>query len=137
MVPDVRVVGVQAEGAAAYPGSLEAGIDTLASSGDEGWLVLGDMRELGEDARALHAEAGRRAKAAGIARLYTLGELSAAAAEAFGEGARHFESHDALADALSEAAPTTAPTILVKGSRGSAMDRIVTALIEGEGIHAA
>src|SRR5690606_33379867 len=136
----------------ANPGSLNAAIEWLASL-PEAWLVLGDMRELGEDARALHAEGGRRAKGAGIARLFTLGELSAAAAEAFGEGACHFDSHEELADALSEelavvgaamaasssreklaamAAPTGQPTILVKGSRGSAMDRIVAALLEGE-----
>ena len=120
----------------ANPGSLTAAIEWLASL-PEAWLVLGDMRELGEDARALHAEGGRRAKAAGIARMYTLGELSAAAAEAFGEGARHFESHEALADALAEALDGAAPTVLVKGSRGSAMDRVVRALLEGEGTDAA
>jgi UDP-N-acetylmuramoyl-tripeptide--D-alanyl-D-alanine ligase len=118
----------------ANPGSLNAAIELLAIETD-GWLVLGDMRELGADAGALHAEAGRRAKAAGIKRLYTLGPLSAAAAEAFGEGARHFESHEALAAALRSdlaIAADAAPTILVKGSRGSAMDRIVRALLEEE-----
>lgn len=115
----------------ANPGSLAAAIDTLASASGERWLVLGDMRELGNDARALHAEGGRRAKAAGIQRLYALGELSAAAAEAFGEGAQVFESHAALAAKLS-ADMTTPVRILVKGSRGSAMDRIVSALLEGE-----
>jgi UDP-N-acetylmuramoyl-tripeptide--D-alanyl-D-alanine ligase len=89
----------------ANPGSLNAAIDQLAAEvaalpGDEAWLVLGDMRELGADAHALHAEAGRRAKAAGMARLYALGPLSAATVEAFGEGARHFNSHEALAAAL-------------------------------------
>ncbi len=115
----------------ANPGSLAAAIDTLAAAKGERWLVLGDMRELGDDAVALHAESGRRAKAAGIQRLYTLGELSAAAAAAFGEGAHTFESHAALAAQL--AADLTSPVrILVKGSRGSAMDRIVNALLEGE-----
>ena len=149
----------------ANPGSLDAAIDMLASAGGEAWLVLGDMRELGADAEALHAAAGRRAKAAGIARLYALGPLSAATAEAFGAGARHFDSHEALSRALrddiaavgatsvanasclsgsernafaAKAAPTkTAPTILVKGSRGSAMDRVVAVLLEGESKHAA
>ena len=41
----------------ANPGSLDAAIDTLAASGDEAWLVLGDMRELGADEVALHAQA--------------------------------------------------------------------------------
>lgn len=134
----------------ANPGSLKAAIETLAASGGTHWLVLGDMRELGEDAASLHAEVGRRAKAAGIARMYALGELSAMAAAAFGEGGRVFESHEALIDALhadlaafaggasaprtddvphvgAEASPTL--RVLVKGSRGSAMDRIVKTLL--------
>ncbi len=145
----------------ANPGSLNAAIDTLAGQGGESWLVLGDMRELGADALALHAEAGRRAKNAGIVRLYALGTLSAAAANAFGEGARTFDTHTALAEALradlaafaggasspnglaanpvGAEAPLARLRVLVKGSRGSAMDRVVTALLpNGEGAaHAA
>lgn len=116
----------------ANPGSLMAAIDTLAASSaqarGEGWLVLGDMRELGADAEALHAEAGRHAKSAGIRRLYTLGPLSAAAAAAFGEGAHPFDDHASLADAL-RAELRAGVRCLVKGSRGSAMDRIVAALL--------
>jgi UDP-N-acetylmuramoyl-tripeptide--D-alanyl-D-alanine ligase len=157
----------------ANPGSLNAAIDTLAAAPGEAWLVLGDMRELGDDAQSLHEEAGRRAKEAGIARLYALGALSGAAAEAFGEGGRTFDSHQSLAEALranvaafagdvppvgaaeaaspsagreklaASAAPaktgaTTRLQVLVKGSRGSAMDRVVTALLtNGEAAHAA
>jgi UDP-N-acetylmuramoyl-tripeptide--D-alanyl-D-alanine ligase len=113
----------------ANPGSLKAAIDTLAASGGEAWLVLGDMRELGEDAAALHAEVGRRAKASGIARLYALGDFSAAAAAAFGDGARVFDSHAALTAALrtdiADRQGADALRVLVKGSRGSAMERIV------------
>ena len=116
----------------ANPGSLVAAIDTLAAAsaqaGGEGWLVLGDMRELGDDAEALHADAGRRAKAAGLRRLYALGPLSAAAAAAFGEGAQAFQDHASLAAAL-RADLRTGVRCLVKGSRGSAMDRIVAALL--------
>ena len=112
----------------ANPGSLDAAIDTLAASGNEGWLVLGDMRELGADEVALHAQAGVRAKAAGIARLYTLGGLSKAASDAFGDGASAFASHAELADALSMEL-RAGVRVLVKGSRGSAMDRIVKALL--------
>jgi UDP-N-acetylmuramoyl-tripeptide--D-alanyl-D-alanine ligase len=120
----------------ANPGSLDAAIDALAAESGEAWLVLGDMRELGDDARALHAEAGRRAKAAGIARLYALGPLSEATAAAFGAGARHFDSHEALSRTLRDELRADA-RILVKGSRGSAMDRVVAALLEGESQHAA
>jgi UDP-N-acetylmuramoyl-tripeptide--D-alanyl-D-alanine ligase len=116
----------------ANPGSLNAAIDTLAAAPGDGWLVLGDMRELGVDAEALHAEAGRRAKAAGIARLFTLGPLSAAAAESFGAGAAHFPTHAELAEAV-RAALTANVRVLVTGSRGSAMDRVVHALLNSGG----
>ncbi len=116
----------------ANPGSLVAAIDTLAAAsrqaGGEGWLVLGDMRELGADEEALHADMGVRAKNAGLRRLYTLGPLSAAAAVAFGEGAHPFQDHASLADAL-RAELRAGVRCLVKGSRGSAMDRIVAALL--------
>ncbi|MBJ7576040.1 UDP-N-acetylmuramoyl-tripeptide--D-alanyl-D-alanine ligase [Luteimonas sp. MC1828] len=126
----------------ANPGSLAAAIDILAAAPGEGWLVLGDMRELGADAVALHEAAGRRARDAGVARLYALGALSAVAAEAFGPGgevhASHAELADALAAALAAAAPAAdVPTILVKGSRGSAMDRVVAALLTKDDTHAA
>lgn len=123
----------------ANPGSLNAAIDLLGAAraqGEEPWLVLGDMRELGQDAELLHAEAGRRAKAAGIARLYVLGALSMRAAEAFGDGARAFDSHEALAAAL-QGDLRDGVRVLVKGSRGSAMDRVVAALLAEGGTHAA
>ncbi len=113
----------------ANPGSLAAGIDTLASSGDEAWLVLGDMRELGAGEIALHAQAGQQARAAGIVRLFALGDLSAHAVAAFGDGAQAFDSHEALTDALA-ADLHAGVRVLVKGSRGSAMDRIVKALLQ-------
>jgi len=149
-VPGRQVARTLASGAVliddsynANPGSLVAAIDALAAAGGEAWLVLGDMRELGPEGEALHADVGRKAKSAGIRRLYTLGPLSAAAASAFGEGARSFESHAALIDALrvdlQQFAQPQTLRCLVKGSRGSAMDRIVTALLStGEGAsHAA
>jgi len=116
----------------ANPGSLNAAIDTLAASGDRAWLVLGDMRELGADAELLHAEAGRRAKSAGIERLYALGPLSLRAVEAFGEDGHHFATHAQLADAL-QGGLREGVRVLVKGSRGSAMDKIVSLLLRDEG----
>ena len=115
----------------ANPGSLDAAIDTLAASGDEAWLVLGDMRELGADEVALHAQAGVRAKAAGLSRLFTLGSLSQAASDASGEGARGCATHAQLGDAL-RAELHAGVRLLVKGSRGSAMDRVVKALLAAD-----
>ena len=119
----------------ANPGSLAAAIDTLAdaSRGGEGWLVLGDMRELGVDAAQMHAEMGRRAKAAGIKRLYSLGELSAEAGRAFGDGFLEFTDHDSLIAAL-RTELRDGVRVLVKGSRGSAMDKIVKALVASDAV---
>ncbi|MGJ7901071.1 UDP-N-acetylmuramoyl-tripeptide--D-alanyl-D-alanine ligase [Lysobacter sp. 1R34A] len=115
----------------ANPGSTAAAIDALAEIGGENWLVLGDMREIGNDEIAMHADIGRRAKASGIRRLYALGALSTAAAQAFGEGASVHASHAELAQALA-ADLREGVRVLVKGSHSSAMDRIVTALLSAQ-----
>ncbi|HET6603836.1 MAG TPA: UDP-N-acetylmuramoyl-tripeptide--D-alanyl-D-alanine ligase [Xanthomonadaceae bacterium] len=123
----------------ANPASVGVAIAALAMAGGNTVLVLGDMAELGAGALRLHAEVGERARAAGIGNLFTVGPLSAAASRAFGAGAQHFESQDALLGAL-RAALSPGTTCLVKGSRSSAMDRIVRALAggaDGEVGHAA
>ena len=121
----------------ANPGSLAAAIASLAGA-REAWLVLGDMRELGPDGPALHAEAGRQARAAGLKRVWTLGALSAETSRAFGDGGREFDSRESLVAALREAlAGAAGVRCLVKGSRGSSMDVVVAGLLAGEGADAA
>ena len=129
----------------ANPGSMAAAIRTLAQAARnenrEAWLVIGDMRELGDDALAMHEQIGRKAKEAGIDRLYALGDLSRGAALAFGDGAEVFESHESLAAKLA-AELNPGVRVLVKGSRGSAMDRVVRAILpqdnkDNGGAHAA
>ena len=114
----------------ANPSSLQAALDVLAALDGERWLVLGDMGELGETGRARHAAAGREARAWGVHRLYTVGDLSAAAAASFGEVGRHFNDVNALAsrviDDLGGALRPVA--VLVKGSRRMGMERVVAAL---------
>jgi UDP-N-acetylmuramoyl-tripeptide--D-alanyl-D-alanine ligase len=88
------------------------------------------MGELGDEGPALHAEVGEQARRAGIEHLLTLGELSAAAAKAFGSGARHFRELDALCSAL-DALITPAMTVLVKGSRFMRMERVVERFAAG------
>ncbi|MBS0515469.1 MAG: UDP-N-acetylmuramoyl-tripeptide--D-alanyl-D-alanine ligase [Proteobacteria bacterium] len=114
----------------ANPASTAAAIATLVQEPAEAWLVLGDMRELGAQARELHAQIGALAKRSGISWLYTVGELSRAAAAAFGEGAQHFADQESLTRALA-AQVRGGVNVLVKGSRGSAMDRVVEALLDG------
>jgi len=114
----------------ANPGSTAAAIVTLTAEAGDTWLVLGDMRELGKEALALHAQVGRLAREHGVARLYAVGELSAAAAQAFGKSARHFPNQLELIAAL-RADVHSGVHVLVKGSRGSAMERVVHALRDG------
>lgn len=116
----------------ANPASLAAAIASLGGQSAPRILVLGDMRELGVQAEALHREAGALAHAAGIERLLCTGELCQAAAEGFGVGATHFSTQQALIDALrAELAPGC--SVLIKGSRGSRMDRVVSALAPATG----
>lgn len=114
----------------ANPTSLRAAVEVLAELEGEGWLVLGDMAELGEDAASMHAEMGAFAREQGIARLYAVGPLSAAAVETFGRGARHFADQPQLLDGLEAdlAHCPVPPTVLVKGSRRMAMERVIAAL---------
>jgi UDP-N-acetylmuramoyl-tripeptide--D-alanyl-D-alanine ligase len=112
----------------ANPGSAEAAIDTLAAEPGDRWLVLGDMRELGTQGRELHARVGALARERGIGRLFTVGALAKAAADAFGSGATHFADQQTLAAALM-ADVHAGVNVLVKGSRGSAMDNVVRDLL--------
>lgn len=113
----------------ANPGSVRAAIAVLAGLPGKKVLVLGDMGELGENARVLHGEIGAAAKVAGIDLLFTLGDLSAAAAQAFGEGGRHFEYiEDLLHDIENLLAPEV--TVLVKGSRFMQMERVVKSFVK-------
>jgi UDP-N-acetylmuramoyl-tripeptide--D-alanyl-D-alanine ligase len=117
----------------ANPESMKAAIAVLAASPGRTIFVMGDMGELGPGAEAMHSSIGEFAKRAGVHGMFALGEMSAAAARGFGEGARHFSSVDDLVGALSEGLEKGS-TVLVKGSRFMRMERVVEALgaVNGE-----
>jgi len=117
----------------ANPASLQAALHTLAAAAGDRFVVLGDMYELGDAAAALHAQAGAWIKEAGVKRLFTLGEQSRHAVRTFGEGAANFADRDGLIAALKPvlAAAAGPVTVLVKGSRGMAMEAVVEALKDG------
>lgn len=113
----------------ANPDSMRAALETLV-----GWpgatrriAVLGDMLELGPTAPALHREIGR---AAAGAELWTTGAHAgdyAKGARAAGGSARTFAAPAVIAEALrAELAPGT--IVLVKASRGAAMERVLEGL---------
>jgi len=117
----------------ANPDSVRAAVDLLAQQPGPRVLVLGDMGEVGARGPEFHDEVGAYARERGVDLLLALGEQSARAARAFGPGARHFATIDALIEAAQAAARPATPggppaTILVKGSRFMRLERVVAAL---------
>ncbi|MEM7209293.1 MAG: UDP-N-acetylmuramoyl-tripeptide--D-alanyl-D-alanine ligase [Pseudomonadota bacterium] len=114
----------------ANPGSLAAAIDVLAGL-PEGRKIcaLGEMRELGENAAGIHREMGALAFEKGIDSLFVTGEFARHYATGFGKGASEFSDHESLASALiNELDDQT--YVLVKGSRGARMERVVELLVD-------
>jgi UDP-N-acetylmuramoyl-tripeptide--D-alanyl-D-alanine ligase len=108
----------------ANPGSFAAGLRTLSATAKRGWVVMGDMAELGPEAPELHAQIGTLAKQLGIERVYAVGPLSVHAVAAAGPIAQHFETIEALCQTLRGELQADV-TLLVKGSRSSGMERVV------------
>ena len=113
----------------ANPASVAAGLQVLRDFTGERVLVLGDMGELGPSAADIHFRVGELAARLGIQRLFALGELSRVAVGAFGKGARHFETAEALVEALQDSLHADM-TVLVKGSRMMRMERIVAGIVK-------
>ncbi len=113
----------------ANPDSVAAAIEVLAELPGPRWLILGDMGEVGDQGPAFHTEAGELARERGIEQLWCAGAASVATVSAFGSAARHFDDAPTLVAALHEA--PAAASVLVKGSRFMAMERVVAALARG------
>jgi len=110
----------------ANPDSVLAAIDLLTAMQAPRLLLLGDMGEVGERGPGFHAEVGAYARERGIDHLWCAGPQSAHAVRAFGNQARHFTDVPALIAAHAEL--PAAASVLVKGSRFMAMERVVQAL---------
>ena len=113
----------------ANPDSVKAAVAVLAHAAGPKWLVLGDMGEVGDKGPAFHREIGEYARAAGVNRLLTVGELATHAVAAFGPGGKHYADQDELVSEIEEG-PLRGTTVLVKGSRFMAMERVVERLVE-------
>jgi UDP-N-acetylmuramyl pentapeptide synthase len=106
----------------ANPDSVRAAIDVLASCPSPTVLVLGDMGEVGTQGQEFHREVGAYASLKNISQLLAIGEATRFSVEAFGPGARHFDSVEELVPHVK------GHSILVKGSRFMRMERVVAAL---------
>jgi UDP-N-acetylmuramoyl-tripeptide--D-alanyl-D-alanine ligase len=110
----------------ANPASVRAALDYLAGLPGRRIFVLGDMAELGEHSRELHADIGAYARNR-CDLLLTIGEHSRAAATAFDETGAAFADIAGLADAIEPLLNSTT-TVLIKGSRVMQLDRLVEVL---------
>jgi UDP-N-acetylmuramoyl-tripeptide--D-alanyl-D-alanine ligase len=121
----------------ANPNSVAAALETLVEEpGVRTIAVLGDMLELGAAAEAAHLEVGRLAARLGVERLYGFGPLSrstVSGARAAGLLTAHAVSdfETLIEEIRREVRP--GDRILIKGSRGVKMERIVERLVGPRG----
>ncbi|MFN8584834.1 MAG: UDP-N-acetylmuramoyl-tripeptide--D-alanyl-D-alanine ligase [Dehalococcoidia bacterium] len=115
----------------ASPAATLAALELLSETPGRRIALLGDMLELGEVSAEEHARVGRRA-AEVVDSLYTVGKLgrgiSAAATAAGLARVRHFNSKQAATEALDDEL-RPGDVLLVKASRGLALETVVTALV--------
>jgi len=117
----------------ANPMSMRAALEDLrAAPAGRRVAVLGDMLELGPREREFHVELGRQARAAGVELLIAVGRLAQAVGEGYARAARFHAVPDAATAAkLVRALVGEGDVVLVKGSRGVALERVCQALVEG------
>ena len=117
----------------ANPQSMRAAVQVLAGAkGEYKVAVLGDMFELGPLAPALHAGIGEYLGKAGIHCLVAVGELAKHiydAAQAAGVPECHYCPDKAAARPVLDGLARPNATILVKASRGMAMEELVDYLL--------
>jgi UDP-N-acetylmuramoyl-tripeptide--D-alanyl-D-alanine ligase len=115
----------------ANPMSMRAAIDDLAETAPARRVaVLGDMLELGPEAKRLHREIGEHAAARGVELLVTVGPLAAEMSRSF-PGESHEVADAGAAAELLGSMLRERDTVLVKGSRGVGLERAVAALGAG------
>ncbi len=119
----------------ANPASMVAGLTVLMGEPAPRWAVLADMGELGDAAAAGHQEVVQAAQRLGVERLYVIGDHMKRATEWVPNYAIHVADIDHLIARLRTdlATELTPPTLLIKGSRFMAMERVVNAFIHPAG----
>lgn len=119
----------------ASPNSMLAALNLLKDLSGRKVVVLGDMLELGEYEQAGHSLVGLRAAeiADVVVAVGPLGRLIGEASRETGHKKTFFAHDNAAAVRLLDGLTQRGDFILIKGSRGSHMEEIVSALAEQEG----
>lgn len=108
----------------ANPSSMEVAINNLsAMTAKYKVAILGDMYELKDEAEAEHQKIGQLLKDKNISKAYVCGELMKAALQS-NASIQYFETKERLVECLKKK-PIQDSTILIKASRGMALEKIV------------
>ena len=111
----------------ANPTSMAAALENFSNvSADCRIAMLGDMLELGEDSAAEHKAVIESALSRGFCKVFFVGKEFASVSVA-SDNAMFFQTSDELADYL-KANPVHGATILIKGSRGTRMEKVIPVL---------
>jgi len=130
----LKGVGILNDAYNANLASMEAALRTLMDIGGPGRkiAILGDMLELGKQSERNHRELGKKVARFRVDRLYLLGQYAVQVKEgALREGMREEQirigkNHRGLARWVREQTKR-ADWLLFKGSRGMAMEKVLTA----------
>lgn len=116
----------------ASPESMKAALRVLANSAAERRVaILGDMFELGKNAEQLHGEVGAFAAEKGIDLVIAIGSMARAIVAAAAEGGVATVSFSTKEEAIPRlrALIRLGDAVLVKASRGMALEDVVDALV--------
>jgi UDP-N-acetylmuramoyl-tripeptide--D-alanyl-D-alanine ligase len=119
----------------ASPASMEAALATLAGlragSSDRAVAVLGDMLELGSFEEEAHRTLGRRTRESGVALAAFYGPRSSLTFKEFSSSSSSSAHFTEIEPLLAWLRPRLAPgdVLLVKGSRGMKLERVVDAFV--------
>jgi len=121
------------------PLSMKTAVDAMKNCPARArWVVSGDMLELGNQSESFHRMVGEMIASSGIEGLLTFGEFSRhtlSAALNAGMDEKHLwhcATHDEIAGILKEVV-RDGDIVLVKGSRGMRMEKVVEKLTAGKG----
>ena len=111
----------------ANPSSMDVALKNLSSVvAERKAVMLGDMLELGADSQSLHREVVEKLLVMDLSLICLVGKEFAAASAGI-DGILCFETSDALAQWLKEN-PLDGATALIKGSRGTKMEKVIPML---------
>lgn len=112
----------------ANPTSMSAALDNFAGIvADNKMVMLGDMLELGGDSLREHVAVIEKAASLGLSGVFFVGrEFCAASGDGY-DPEVYFETSDQLASWL-EGHPVDGAVILIKGSRGTRMEKVIPVL---------